>query len=105
MDLTCDPDVEYLDCVFFVKNMHKDKGQCLICLMDETEEGKQWDRYKIKCGHVFHSRCFRRWCGKRQCLNCSFCGDLPEDDSSRYCNDCDEFGHNCAMQKYGRLHK
>ena len=75
----------------------------MICLTDETKEGKQWTRYQIKCGHVFHSRCFRRWCGTKQCLNCSCCGDIPEDRDSRYCEKCDVFGHNCSLDRWEQL--
>lgn len=103
MDLNCEPDEEYIDCMFYIKDINDSKDLCLICMTDETEEGKQWTRYKIKCGHVFHSRCFRRWCGMKNCLNCSCCGDLPEDKSSRYCNKCDEFGHNCAVDRWEKL--
>ena len=104
MELDFEPEAEYDNCMFFVKDMQDNNDLCLICMIDETKEGNQWTRYKVRCGHVFHSRCFRRWCGVKQRLNCCHCGDLPEDETSRYCEKCDEFGHNCMLDlwQYGK---
>ena len=35
------------------------------------EEEGQWNRYDLKCGHTFHTRCFRQWCYKKDSVNCS----------------------------------
>ena len=61
---------------------------CLVCMTDEIEDGKQWDRYKLKCKHVTHTRCFRNWCGTRQKVNCPVCGDIEPVKENRYCDYC-----------------
>ena len=94
MDIDCDFTCEYFTSVFYVKELHQNSSLCLVCLTDETEDGKQWLRYTLKCGHVFHSRCFRRWCGKKQAINCPYCGNIEESMSNRYCSTCQSFGHN-----------
>ena len=61
---------------------------CLACMTDEIEDGKQWDRYKLKCGHVAHTRCFRNWCGTKHEVNCPVCGDIEPVKENRYCDYC-----------------
>ena len=93
MELNGDIDKEYDDSAYYGQDLYNNKELCLICYVDETEEGKQWTRYKTKCGHIFHTRCFRRWCGVKNCINCSYCGDIPEIKQNRFCIHCDKFGH------------
>ena len=93
MNLECDPENEYMDAVYFCRVLFDDTELCPICQCDETEDGKVWNRYQIKCGHKFHTRCFRRWCSKKNCLNCAYCGNIPETQTSMYCSECDEYGH------------
>jgi len=67
---------------------------CLICMVDEMEEEvKPYDRYQLKCGHIFHTQCLRLWCSKKAELNCSYCGKIPRRKINRYCSICDVFGH------------
>ena len=41
------------------KVVHNSSELCMVCMTDEIEDGKQWDRYVLKCGHIAHTRCFR----------------------------------------------
>ena len=93
MDIECEPELEYPDCFYFAKTLHENTDLCVVCQVDEIEDGYRWDRYKTRCGHVSHTRRFRRWCGKKGHLNCPLCGDTPETESNMYCNNCDVFGH------------
>ena len=90
---------DYNLCHFYACTLYNNQDLCLVCYVDETEEGKQWDRYKTKCGHVFHTRCLRKWCDVKNRLNCSFCGDIPEIKENRYCHRCKAFGHNDYKDK------
>ena len=100
MDITVEEMMnDYQLCQFYGYRLSNNQDLCLVCYCDETEEGKQWDRYKTKCGHVFHTRCFRKWCAVKNCLNCSFCGDIPEIKENRYCYRCNAFGHSVYMDK------
>ena len=47
----------------------------------------------LKCGHSFHSRCFREWCGTKNCINCPLCGDVEETKHNRFCSFCKKWGH------------
>ena len=76
---------EYLKCLGYTKHIDDSDELCLVCMTDETEEGLQWERYQLQCGHIFHTRCLRRWCYVKKHLNCSYCGDLPEDTTTKYC--------------------
>jgi hypothetical protein len=72
---------------------------CIICLLDETEEDKQWHRYKLVCGHIFHTRCFRKWIDKKNLINCPYCGDISPIEKNNFCNTCNIFGHETYSQK------
>ena len=102
MELVFECNKEYMNTLYYTQTLHKDNSLCLVCLVDETEQGNQWDRYIIKCGHKFHSRCLRRWCGVKGCLNCPLCGDIPEVKESRYCMSCKNFGHSDVIDKCPR---
>jgi len=65
---------EYLKCFGYTKHIDDSDELCLICMTDETEDGHQWERYQLQCGHIFHTRCLRRWCYVKKHLNCSYCG-------------------------------
>ena len=93
MNIEFDCHKDYIYSAYYGKDLYDNKDLCLICYVDETEDGEQWDRYKTKCGHIFHTRCFRRWCGFKNCINCSFCGDIKEIKQNRFCNICNKFGH------------
>ena len=80
------------DVPFYCRHLKTDTTLCMVCLTDETEDGKQWDRNQLKCGHIFHSRCLRRWCGKKNEINCTVCGFMGGEDC-KYCFGCEEFGH------------
>ena len=92
MNLECELEgcVEVLD---YVQTIHNSKRLCLVCLVDEREDGNKWDRYKIVCGHMFHTRCYRKWYTKKKCLNCPLCGDIPEVPANAYCDFCKRFEH------------
>ena len=113
---------EYMKCVFFAKDVEDSYDLCLICMIDEHENNQHWQRYnssdarvlapptrwrryKLPCGHIFHTRCFRHWCSVKQCLNCSFCGNLSEDKNKIYCDVHDTFGSHkgCDIWKMNLL--
>ena len=85
------------DVLAYIKTINNNDTLCLICHHDETTQETppaSWDRYEFKCGHKFHSRCLRRWCYFKSCVNCPICGDINmNDDSNYYCNECERFGH------------
>ena len=101
MELDLDSD-DYCNCVFFVKPLKDSKELCLVCMVDEHGNNQHWERYQLKCGHIYHSRCFRRWCGVKQRMNCTYCGDIPEDRTTLYCDFHDKFGKHkgCPSAKY-----
>ena len=78
---------------FYTETLKNNNELCIICLLDEQEENKQWDRYKLACGHIFHTRCFRKWCDKKQSLNCPYCNNIPLIDKNYFCFACNTFGH------------
>ena len=86
-----------IDCVNYAKRVNN-KKLCLIC---RCEEDEQWGRYMLKCGHIFHTRCFKLWCYKKECVNCSLCGDIEGDPEFYYCSFCREYGHNIGEQGEG----
>ena len=96
MELEFEPQLEYSPSVFFVKTLKDSKELCIVCQVDETADGHQWDRYITKCGHISHTRCFRRWCGKKNCLNCPYCGDIPMTQQNAFCSICNKFGY-CSL--------
>ena len=64
--------------VAYVKTITNNKDDlCIVCQVEDPD-GECWDRYQLKCGHIFHSRCIRRWCGKKDTINCPLCGDIAE---------------------------
>ena len=94
MELDSDPTKEDVSITFYyTQPVYNSKELCIICQLDETDEGKQWDRYKIICGHMFHTRCYRRWIFKKKCLNCPYCGDIPQIVANEPCHMCHKFGH------------
>ncbi len=99
MELEFEPNEEYQEAVFYAKTLKDSKELCIVCQVDETAEGNQWDKYVTKCGHISHTRCFRRWCARKDCANCPYCGDIPMTPQNAYCSLCETFGHNvfCCM--------
>ena len=81
------------DSSFYGKAVPDSSELCLICMVDEVEDGKQWDRYILKCGHIAHTRCFRNWCGTKHKINCPLCGDIEQVKDNRYCTYCKKYGH------------
>lgn len=73
------------------------KGMCLVCMEEDTEESIKWDRYEICCGHQYHTRCLRKYwdtINKPNHITCSYCGDKPISAITNYCSVCKVFGHN-----------
>ncbi len=75
MELDCIHDNINLDCitVAYTKTPQDDTTLCIVCQVEEPGD-VCWDRYLYKCGHIFHSRCIRLWCGKKGKLNCPLWG-------------------------------
>ena len=89
-----------LEVVAYVKTIMNNKDDlCVVCQVEDPE-GECWDRYQLKCGHIFHSRCIRRWCGKKDTINCPLCGDIAEVKENRYCDDCKVWGHSIFKDDY-----
>ena len=84
---------EFFDCLFYVRLRTKSKKLCIICQMQEPEN-EQWHRYELRCGHIMHTRCLRKWVGRKQSVNCPYCGDTPQTKYNRYCGLCEKWGHN-----------
>ena len=96
MELQAKASVKYLKTFYYCKPLKDDKTLCVVCLTCEVEDGMQWDRYQTVCGHVSHSRCFRRWCGTKKCMNCPLRGSIHEIDANKWCFACEVFGHEVA---------
>ena len=98
MALEYNSNLELIETIFYTKTLYNDPAFCLICHHDETEESPEiWDRYALKCGHKFHTRCLRRWHYIKNCINCPLCGDIDANDQNNFfCGDCQEFGHHCT---------
>ena len=94
MAMECEPSQELIDVIFCCKTLSDDKTECIICLHDETAEGHQWDRYRMPCGHKYHTRCLRRWCYYKQSVNCPLCADVNKDGVNTRCIICGQSGHN-----------
>ena len=92
MDLPCDTALENDNFIPYVKFLQNDKTLCSVCMMKEKKK-TPWERYKMKCGHVCHSRCWRRLCHVKDAPWCPFCGKIVEKDHNMYCHKCDTFGH------------
>jgi hypothetical protein len=95
MELEYEGGSEYYETLFYTK-LVSNKELCLICMCEENDP---WDRYQLKCGHIFHTRCLRLWCSKKNNVNCSYCGDI-EKDEFLYCDSCKTYGHNIIKQGY-----
>ena len=105
MELDCEPRTEDLIRLESPKHVQDDKSLCSACMTDETKDGKQWDRHQLKCGHIAHTRCLRRWFSIRECVSCTICGDIPEMQRNRSCSDCNTFGHSVMMDRCNRRKK
>ena len=77
----------------YTKLIKNSNELCIVCQVDETEEGKQWDRFQVVCQHIAHTRCLRRWCSKQEMLNCTYCGNIKRKSINRFCKECNTFGH------------
>jgi len=76
MELPIDPDKEYTndDILFYTKQIKANKFFCLICQIEEQKP--KFDKYKLKCKHQYHTRCFRRYCFYKNKVLCPLCGDI-----------------------------
>ena len=93
MELQANASAEYLDTFYYCKPLPNNDSLCAVCLTDETEDGLHYDRYQTKCGHIFHTRCIRRWCGTKNCMNCPLCGNIRDIDANKWCYACQKIGH------------
>ena len=71
MDILFDVKLDYLreDIIYYIKRVKPDKKICLICHFSNDK----YDKYKLSCKHVFHTNCFRRYCGYKNCVKCPLC--------------------------------
>jgi hypothetical protein len=73
------------------KNNHK--PVCYVCICEDTDTEKKWDRYELKCGHQYHTRCLRKFWGEHNEIKCSVCGVIQELPHNQYCSHCKIWGH------------
>ena len=93
MELEFSTEEESIDCIFYVKPLSKNnKSLCIVCMMQE-EKDQHWDRYQLKCKHVIHSRCWRRWCHAKKAISCPLCNKIEEIETNMYCSQCKKWGH------------
>ena len=68
--------------LYKIRPLMKNTTLCGICQLDEQEtlETKKiyWERYKLSCGHIFHSRCFRRHCYFKHNIECPYRCELKK---------------------------
>jgi len=76
---------------YYIKSLNSSLKICSVCMLDEKKYGYIWHKVEIKCSHVMHTRCYRKWCDYKKKPNCPICGDMNEEDY--YCDSCDEYGH------------
>ena len=77
----------------YAKVIHNSSELGMVCVTDQIEDGKQWARYKLKCGHIAHTHCFRNWCGLKNKVICPLCSDIETVKDNRYCSYCKKYGH------------
>ena len=77
----------------YAEQIPGDGTLCIVCQVDEREDGKNWERYAMRCGHKAHTRCLRAWCTKKDCVNCPLCGNLDNIPHNRFCQYCNTFEH------------
>ena len=91
MELEFDPCHDF-DCLKYVKHVSKNKELCTVCMMPEKTR-VPWDRYQLRCGHVAHTRCYRKWCTVKGKVACPCCGDVERTSTNGFCSCCNKFGH------------
>ena len=85
------------DCVLYTKELNNNPSLCMVCLMDEYEQHHAyWAKVQLKCGHVAHTRCFRKWCYTKGKVVCPICRK-DMDMSQQYCHICNNYGHSAFM--------
>lgn len=105
LDQDVDFDFNMIHKVFdHCKTVKNSKACCVVCGLDEFDNENNneiWDRYLLPCRkHQAHTRCFRRWMGHKQNINCPWCGDISETEANKYCANCDAWGHSSLNHLY-----
>ena len=94
MEINSDDEVNiFYEKDYYTQTIKNSNELCIICQLDEHENCQQWDRYKLICGHIFHTRCFRKWAEEKQSINCPYCGNIKQIEKNKFCNSCNSFGH------------
>lgn len=63
------------DILFYTKYLKGNKKMCLICqIPDETNN--IYDKYKLTCNHIYHSRCYKKYCYYIDNIKCPLCGEI-----------------------------
>ena len=100
LDTFCDSFGMEFEVLSYVKPIENNKDAlCIVCQVEDPE-GECWTRYQFKCGHLFHSRCIRHWCGRKDTINCPLCGDIEQKKENRYCTLCNVWGHSPQIDDY-----
>ena len=104
MELDYEANTMFVKVQEYVKEVENTKT-CMICVMDETTEHCQkWSRTELKCGHIAHSRCFRKWCYIQQKVSCPICREELS-NKDRYCHICKEYGHSAYVTDCPNIEK
>ena len=86
--------------VAYVRTIINNKDSlCIVCQVEDPDD-ECWDRYQLKCCHISHTRCIRRWCGRKDTSNCPLCGEIEEIKGNRCCDDCKVWGHSVFEDDY-----
>ena len=87
------------ECVLYTKELRNNPSVCMVCLMDEYEKHQTyWAKVQLKCGHIAHTRCFRKWCYTKEKVVCPICRKNM-DDSQLYCHICNNYGHSAFFER------
>lgn len=55
--------------------INNNKYKCLICNIQDNPN-YILDKYKLKCKHIFHINCFKKYCDNINNINCPKCREL-----------------------------
>ena len=106
------------ECELYVKERTSEEPwTCELCKISEIKIQllgnlyHQWKQYELRCGHLVHPRCYRKWCFQQDVVGCPTCGPLPLTEENATCRHCRNWGHpsiKCpvlTMTLYHDLHR
>ena len=88
------------ECELYVKERTSEEPwTCELCKISEIKIQllgnvyHQWELYELRCGHLAHPRCYRKWCFQQDAVGCPTCGPLPLTEENATCLHCWNWGH------------